>query len=58
MGKHKSDRIQEENANSYRSPIININNIKINLRMDPKKEKTPKEKQLSNKGMVLISIEI
>jgi len=50
MGKHKSDRIQEENANSYRSPIININNIKINLTMDPKKEKTPKEKQLSNKG--------
>ena len=58
MEKHKSDRTQEVNANSYRSPIININNIKINLRKEPTKEKIPKEKQLSNKGMIRLSIEV
>merc|ERR1712078_201194 len=34
MEKNKSDRTQEVNANSYRSPITNINNIKINLRKE------------------------
>ena len=58
MGKHKRDRIKEVNADSYKSPITNINNIKINLREEPGKEKIPKEKQLSNKGMILISIEV